>query len=245
MEKYKLDTTDTIEIDGHTLYRIIALIDYPRFFHSGQKGGYVESLANLSHEGYCWIYDDAKVYGESRIANNSYVSGNSIIYNSIINAGTCVRNNAKIEYSTINGGIIAHNVEISNSYIEQGEILDNAIIKNSTIRYCIVDDQAVITNSSIEKCRIHNTVKINNSTTLLNVYIVGDTIINSDKDYIIFKNNFSSFRFFLWTKSNNMWSVGCFYGTGKELIEKAYEDSDEKGKYYKAYVDFVETLKQL
>lgn len=24
-----------------------------------------------------------------------------------------------------------------------------------------------------------------------------------------------------------MWSVGCFYGTGEELIEKAYKDSEK------------------
>jgi hypothetical protein len=39
-----------------------------------------------------------------------------------------------------------------------------------------------------------------------------------------------------------MWKVGCFYGTGEELIEQAYEDDKVKGKYYEAYVKFVENL---
>ena len=42
-----------------------------------------------------------------------------------------------------------------------------------------------------------------------------------------------------------MWKVGCFYGTGQELIEKAYRDSEKSGTFYKAYVDFVESLEQL
>lgn len=33
-----------------------------------------------------------------------------------------------------------------------------------------------------------------------------------------------------------MWSVGCFYGTGKELVEKAYKDSQISGDCYKMAV---------
>ena len=39
-----------------------------------------------------------------------------------------------------------------------------------------------------------------------------------------------------------MWSVGCFYGTGKELIDKAYKDSDLSGKEYKRVVDYVNSI---
>ena len=39
------------------------------------------------------------------------------------------------------------------------------------------------------------------------------------------------------TKPNAMWKVGCFYGTGDELIEKAYADSELSGKNYEKYVN--------
>ena len=42
-----------------------------------------------------------------------------------------------------------------------------------------------------------------------------------------------------------MWRVGCFYGTGQELINKAYQDSEISGKHYEAYVEFVEKLEKL
>ena len=48
--------------------------------------------------------------------------------------------------------------------------------------------------------------------------------------------------YFTWTRSNNMWSVGCFYGTGEELIEKAYKDSELSGKEYKRVVDYVNSI---
>ena len=75
--------------------------------------------------------------------------------------------------------------------------------------------------------------------------ISGDAIVTSQKDYIVFKNSWSSFRWFTYTKSNRMWKVGCFYGTGQELIEKAYKDSEKSGKCYEAYVNLVLELEKL
>ena len=40
-----------------------------------------------------------------------------------------------------------------------------------------------------------------------------------------------------------MWKVGCFYGTGEELVKKAYEDDEKKGDFYKKIVEFVEWSK--
>lgn len=40
-----------------------------------------------------------------------------------------------------------------------------------------------------------------------------------------------------------MWNVGCFYGTGKELIEKAYQDSQNKGIEYERVVNYVNSIK--
>ena len=73
----------------------------------------------------------------------------------------------------------------------------------------------------------------------------GDAWVTSQKDYIVFKNSWSSFRWFTYTKSNKMWKVGCFYGTGQELIKKAYEDSEQSGKCYEAYVNLVLELEKL
>jgi hypothetical protein len=42
-----------------------------------------------------------------------------------------------------------------------------------------------------------------------------------------------------------MWSVGCFHGTGEELIAKAYKDSELSGKCYEASVRYVEELERI
>ena len=75
-----------------------------------------------------------------------------------------------------------------------------------------------------------------------NAEVSGDAKVSGNADYIVFKNWWSSGRYFTWTRSNNIWSVGCFYGTGKELIKKAYQDSDKSGREYERVVRFVESI---
>ena len=77
------------------------------------------------------------------------------------------------------------------------------------------------------------------------VRVYGDAEVYGNADYIVFKNTWSSGRYFTYTKSNRKWRVGCFYGSGAELVEKAYKDSKKSGDFYKAYVDFVEKLEAI
>lgn len=74
--------------------------------------------------------------------------------------------------------------------------------------------------------------------------IGGDAVIKSDYDYIVFKNWWSSGRYFTWTRSNDMWRVGCFYGTGKALIDRAYKDSKVSGREYERVVKYVKQIKR-
>ena len=75
-----------------------------------------------------------------------------------------------------------------------------------------------------------------------NAEVWGDAKVSDFEDVIVFKNHWSSGRHFTYTKSNKMWRVGCFYGTGQELIDKAYRDSEKSGNFYKAYVEFIASL---
>ena len=75
-----------------------------------------------------------------------------------------------------------------------------------------------------------------------NARVYGDAKVESASDYIVFKNWWSSGRYFTWTRSNNMWSVGCFYGKGEELIAKAYKDSKLSGREYERVVKYVESI---
>jgi len=69
MKKYEL-TNETLEWNGCTLHRIRALRDFGDV-RTGDLGGWVESEHNLSHEGNCWLYDDAKAYDGAWLAGEA------------------------------------------------------------------------------------------------------------------------------------------------------------------------------
>ena len=92
-KKYEL-TDKTIKWYGRTLHRIRALKDLGEV-KKGELGGYVQGEHNLSHEGNCWIYANAKVYDDARVRNDAIVWGYAIVRNNAIVIGNAeVRNNA-------------------------------------------------------------------------------------------------------------------------------------------------------
>lgn len=75
-----------------------------------------------------------------------------------------------------------------------------------------------------------------------NAWVCNDAKVSGNADYAVFKNCWSSMRWFTYTRSNKMWTVGCFRGTGDELIKKAYADSETSGRCYEAIVRAMETI---
>lgn len=232
MDKYKL-TDETIIINGHTLHRIQALKDF-NFVAKGDLGGFVESEKNLSHKGDCWIYDNAKVYDNALITKDAQIYDRAEIFDSAsITDLVDVEGSAKIfGKARISGFAIIGN---DACIFENAIITDNAIIKSSTKIYG---------NSIIGgRVKVRDTAEISGDVEISGESIIkGNTIIESISDFIIFKNWWSSGRTFTWTRNNNMWSVGCFYGTGEELIEKAYKDSEKSGREYERVVNYVKSI---
>ena len=77
--KYKL-TKNKKTIGDITLYQIEALKNFSNI-KKGDLGGWIEKESNLSQQGNCWVYGDAKVsgnamvYGDARVYDNAWVSG--------------------------------------------------------------------------------------------------------------------------------------------------------------------------
>lgn len=111
----------------------------------------------------------------------------------------------------------------------------DAFVKgNAIIEGGYVYDQVVIEGNA----RVAGIVTIDGK-----AHICGNAVIEGKEDFIVFKNWWSSGRYFTWTRSNDKYKVGCFYGTGKELIEAAYNDSEEKGREYERIVNYVNSIK--
>ena len=71
MENKKFELSNiTMEYKGRTLYRIKATKDFSDV-KKGDLGGWVQYEENLSQQGICWIYDDAKCMDNSRVTEDS------------------------------------------------------------------------------------------------------------------------------------------------------------------------------
>ena len=227
-KKYKL-TDETISLNGATLYRIEALKDFGEI-KKGDKGGFIESEDNLSHEGNAWVYDDACVYDNALVTDNACVSDNARVYgNSLVYSNAQVYNNARM----CGNARVCGNAQVYGYTYVYG----NSIVYGNAR---VSDNAYVYDNASVsDNARVWGNVRVYGNTN-----VCGDAEISTGSDYIVFKNWWSSGMYFTWTRSNNMWSVGCFYGTGEELIKKAYKDSELSGREYERIVKYVEEIRK-
>ena len=95
-------TDETKVFDGVTVHRIRALVNIPRYgVKVGDLGGFVEKESNLSHNGECWIGNNACVYDNARIYGNAFVYDNASVFGEAwIFGNTRVCNKARIYGNT-------------------------------------------------------------------------------------------------------------------------------------------------
>lgn len=214
MKKYEL-TTETIQFAGRTLHRIKALRDIGSV-KAGELGGWIESEENLSQADNAWVYNNAKVFDKARVYGDAAVSDDATVC-----GYAAVSDSARVY----------DNAEVSD-YVE---VFENAIVFGHAKVYGFtrISGHAIVLGNAIlfGHAKVYGKATIN-----------GDAKVYDAADYIVFKNFWSSGRYFTWTRSNNKWSVGCFYGTGEELIKKAYADSDTSGREYERVVKYVESI---
>lgn len=160
------------------------------------------------------------IFDDAKVFGKAHVYGNAHIYdNAQVLGHATIYDNAKIRNNAqVFGG--AH-------VCGNATVCDEATVFDDVIRVC--DDAKVCGSASI----FHGAT------------ICGNAIIKKDSDYIVFENTWSSGRCFTYTKSNKMWKVGCFYGTGEALVEKAYADNENSGKHYELYVNLVKEMEKL
>ena len=71
-KKYEF-TKETQEFFGHTLHRIVATRNFGDV-KAGDLGGWIETEDNLSHDRFCWVYDNAWVFGKAVIKDQTHLT---------------------------------------------------------------------------------------------------------------------------------------------------------------------------
>ena len=102
-KKYEF-TGEIKVVKGHILHRIRALRDIELYnVKEGDLGGWIEKEPNLSHEGSCWVAeeacvfgyaqvsDDAKVFGYAKVSGHAWISGHVHVY-----GYACISDNAQV-----------------------------------------------------------------------------------------------------------------------------------------------------
>ena len=160
--------------------------------------------------------DNAWIYGDAMVFDNAKILGNAeVCGNANVSGNARVFGNAEV-YGNAN-------------------VSDYARVSD----YANVSDYARVSGNA----NVSGNARVSDYARVFgNAAIKGDAKVHDAVDYIVFKNFWSSGRYFTWTRSNNKWSVGCFYGTGEELIKKAYADSEKSGREYERVVRYVESI---
>ena len=196
-KKYELLKRDFIIHKGRKLYRIRAIEDVrdgdELVVCGGVSGGYVEGYHNLSQEEGCWIYDNAKVYGNARIEDSAIVCQEAEVFgNAVIKGCAGVDGKSKV-YG--NARMLEY------SYVCDSEIFGNAVISGCAgIKIsCKIYDNSAILGGSIY---IENYNCIHGNATIGSLESSRDRIyIDSNVD-ISGNSTIRGDKFEAWNKSN-------------------------------------------
>ena len=249
-KKYELTDETKRSRGGTVLHRIRAVKDFTNSrgeeVHAGDLGGWIENEYNLFQTRNAWVCGEAQVFGSARVLGEALIYGTAEVFGS-----ARVYDDARVgdEAHVFGEAHVCGNARVCGS----SEVLGSA---------CVCDDALVYDNARVyedaavcgfaEVCgyaSVYGSSRIfDNAHVFGNADVYGEAIVCGDAkvkgpyDYAVFKNTWSSGRFFTYTRSNKMWTVGCFHGTGEALIAKAYKDSELSGKCYEAIVRVQEAI---
>ena len=104
MKKYEF-TGETLDWYNRILHRIRALKDFGNV-KAGDIGGWIEKEENLAHEGDCWVYGSAKVYGSAIIEETKdYMTAGPIGSRDDVTTAFRTLNGARIKCGCFYGNI--------------------------------------------------------------------------------------------------------------------------------------------
>ncbi|MCZ2159010.1 hypothetical protein NPX99_07015 [Bartonella sp. 220] len=141
IKQFKNKVTNKVTI----LYRIRALRNFDDV-KAGDLGGFIEKEINLSHEGNCWVYDDAWVYGHARVSENAKIRHQSQVCGQVYgNAQICdqafisqyakIYDNARVSKNAYAYGSVYGKAQVSHTVKVWGRVCGRAKLnRQSKIR---------------------------------------------------------------------------------------------------------------
>ena len=223
---------------GHT--RLIALKDFVVSFKIQKeqysfevKKGDIGGILSDDSE----IIDNVWIGYESKLADGCCIINSYILDNSKIKQATIIN-------STISDSGCWSSIIDSSTIYNYSRIKDSGVSKTTACNCDFYDCNILESNAAMCSFNKVTLSRVNISDfTLISVSLLGHGTLNINKENtIVFKNFWSSGRYFLYHIPTRTWYVGCFKGNSEALLRKAIADSEEKYEMYKKYVDFVQNM---
>ena len=245
-KKYKY-TGETKVVGRVKLHQIVSLRDFGDV-KKGDIGGWIEKYSNLSHEGDCWVYDNAMVFGNAKIIDNARVGGNAkvgdnalVFDDALVGGNTWVYDNARVGDNAFVGGnaLVSDNARVKGNAMVSG----NACVYNNAR---VGDDAMVYGIARVYgDARVYGVARIYGDTLVYgNARVYGDANICLKKDIITIDNigsRIDTTTAFRTSNGSIDITCGCFKGTldeFKEAVKKTHGDN-EYGREYKLFIDLI------
>ena len=225
MKKYELIKETETCSKRRIMYRIRALKDFSDI-KAGDVGGWVCSYGNLSQEGDCWIYDNAKCLDNARVYDNAMMFDNTIMFGNSVMYDNAVMLNNSIMYD--------NSKMFNNSKMyDEARMYDNAVMFNDSIIY---------SNS-----RMYGNAVMYDTATMGKDKLLYGSINKSYKKIFQYHCEKRLLIAILTEVNEILYSVGCQIGmTKEEFIDRIYNDCEVKGKgleeypYRQEYLDMID-----
>ena len=208
MKKYELIKESKTIFKGREVFRVKALKNFGNV-KAGDVGGWVCSCNNLSQEGDCWIYDDAKCLDNAKMHNNSRMFNNSVMCD--------------------NAEMFNNSRMFNNSVMCDNTIMyDNAIMYNNS-KMC---DKSVMCDNS----RMCDNAEMYDYAILDKDKLLYGSINKSYKKIFQYHCEKRLITAILTEKNEILYSIGCQVGITKEkFIDRIYNDCNVEGKGLEEY----------
>lgn len=205
-KKYEFVYSDTVVLGGRKckLTRIRATRSILRHgVTAGMLGGYLESGANLSQDGDCWVGGDAKVYTygsdiDASVSGSALVTGAAEVQGGHICDNAIVCDNARVAYSTIrdNAKISGSAKVSSKSYVSgNAHVTDFADIRWGSM---IWDNAVVSGKGFVFESNVFGNAKVTGNADLNKSSVAGDAVVEGAtkmvKSESYKNNNYNSFK---------------------------------------------------
>ena len=267
MEKYELIKESKTYFEGREIFRIRALKNFGTV-KAGDVGGWVCSENNLSQEGDCWIYNEAKCLDNAMIFDNAKMYDNSVMCNNakMYNNAIMLNNSTMFDSSRMydNSTMFNNAMMFDNSImLNDSKMFNNSVMRNNSEMYdnALMGDNAKMFDNSrmydnakmFDNSRMYDNSKMyNNSEMYDNAILDKDKLLYSsiNKSYKkIFQHHCErrSLTAILTEENEILYSIGCQIGITKEkFIDRIYNDCEVRGKgleeypYRQEYLDIID-----